>query len=47
MEAIFVAEGKVMQQIADGDDAGFGEGGAAFGADAFDVFYRVGEGNGH
>ncbi len=46
-EAVFVAEGEVAQQIADGDDAASFESGGALRAYAVEVLDRVGEGDGH
>ncbi len=46
-EAVFVAEGKIAEQVADGDDAASFESGGAVRADAVEVFDRVGEGDGH
>jgi hypothetical protein len=43
VEAVFVAEGEVVEQVFDGDDAAFGEAGGDARADAFDGVYGRGE----
>ncbi len=43
MEAVFVAEGEVVEKVFDGEDAAVGEAGGDAVADALDEFYRGGE----
>ncbi len=43
MEAVFVAEGEVVEQVFDGEDAAFGEAGGDAVADALDEFNGGGE----
>ena len=46
-EAVFVAEGKIAEQIADRDDAASFESRGALRAYAVEIFDRVGEGDRH
>jgi hypothetical protein len=43
VEAVFVAEGEVVEEVFDGEDAAFGEAGGDAIADALDVLYGCGE----
>ena len=43
MEAVFVAEGEVVEEVFDGEDAAFREAGSDARADAFNGVYGGGE----
>ena len=47
MDAVFVAKRKIIQQGADGFDAALDEQSGALRADAFQIFHRIVESNGH